>query len=160
MLRRVGFGRFEIVKAPPAPLSPATRTASYSGTTQPAPKTKPKRNPRLLKLAKGMPCLFMIPDVCKVPNRETTVAAHSNLSIHGKGKARKADDQFSAWICAACHAWLDQGPASADVKTAAFLGAHQRQVIFWRQIAEDDTWPEADRRAARWALDQLKEMKA
>jgi hypothetical protein len=40
MLRRVGFGRFEIVKAPPAPLSPATRTASYSGTTQAVPERK------------------------------------------------------------------------------------------------------------------------
>lgn len=61
------------------------------------------RNPKILQHAKGRPCTNC--------NREdgTTVAAHSNLAEHGKGKGIKAHDLFSAFLCHACHSWLDQG---------------------------------------------------
>lgn len=122
------------------------------------PKTKPRRNPRLLKMARLMPCLLIVPGCC---NRrfDTTVACHSNLSRHGKAAARKADDCYSVWGCVACHRWLDQGPADAVIKEAAFMAALDRQAAFWRDITNDASWPQADRRAAQWALDQLENNK-
>lgn len=120
-----------------------------------APKSKPHRNPALLEMARGKPCLLQIPGVCQ-GGTDTTVACHSNLSIHGKAARRKADDEYSAWGCAACHRWLDQGPAHADVKNLAFQGAHLRQVPEWRAIrAGIVAATPRERRAAAWALDLL-----
>jgi hypothetical protein len=118
------------------------------------PKPEALRNRRLLDLARGMPCLLRIPGVCN-HDSTTTVACHSNLGIHGKAGARKADDCYSVWGCSACHRWMDQGRAPADVKALAFTLAHIDQVQAWRLIATDAARPEADRRAARWALDLL-----
>lgn len=121
---------------------------------EPVPKTEPWRCQRLLDMAKDKPCLLRIPGVCN-HDPATTVAAHSNLSIHGKGKARKADDVFTVAACSACHAWLDQGPAPKADKEAAFMRAHADQVLAWRWIAQDPHESEADRRAARAALERL-----
>ena len=60
-------------------------------------------NPRLLKLANGMPCM-----ACGCQDG-TVVMAHSNFSIHGKAKGMKAHDCFVAALCQGCHAWLDSG---------------------------------------------------
>lgn len=117
-------------------------------------KPKEWRNPHLLAMAKGKPCLFRIPGVCN-HNPETTVAAHSNLSMHGKAKARKADDCYTAWGCSACHSWLDQGGAEADVKELAFTLAHIDQVLEWRKIALDRTASPKDRASAIAALTRL-----
>lgn len=38
-----------------------------------------------------------------------TQAAHSNEAIHGKGRAIKASDVFTAALCFECHQELDQG---------------------------------------------------
>lgn len=119
------------------------------------PKEQQHRNPRLLALAQGMPCLLRVPGTC---NRDpyTTVACHSNWREHGgKGAHRKANDQYSVFGCAACHHWLDFGPAPKATKQMAFLAAHADQVLLWRQIAADPSRPQADRRAAKWALDLL-----
>ncbi len=123
-------------------------------TPAPAPKTEPWRLQRLLDMAEGRPCLLHIPGVCN-HDPATTVAAHSNLSIHGKGAHRKADDVFTVWACANCHAWLDQGPAPKADKEAAFVRAHADQVLAWRRIANDPHESEPDRRAARAALERL-----
>lgn len=48
------------------------------------PKEPRQRNPHLLKMAQGEPCLLRIPGVCN-GDSDTTVAAHSNQSAHGKG---------------------------------------------------------------------------
>lgn len=136
---------------------PANRlhTGTYEGTTAAAaPKTAPLRNPALLRLARGMPCLLLVPGCCN-HRVDTTVACHSNLSVHGKAGARKADDCWSCWGCSACHSWLDQGPAPLTHKTAVFMSGMARQVEFWRQIAVDTARPEADRNAATWALFHL-----
>ena len=53
------------------------------------PKKPRQRNPTLLNMAKGEPCLLRVPGVCN-GDSDTTVAAHSNQSAHGKGKAMKA----------------------------------------------------------------------
>lgn len=85
----------------------------------------------------------------------TTVACHSNLGIHGKAGARKADDEYSVWGCSACHTWLDRSSADGLLKELTFMQAHLLQVLEWRQIAEFDGHADADRAAARWALAHL-----
>jgi hypothetical protein len=134
------------------------RGAAYTATADAAKmvaKPRAHRNRRLLDLARGMPCLFRVPGVC-CGDPDTTVAAHSNLSIHGKAGARKANDEFSAWSCVACHTWYDQGSAAYEVKLAAFMTAHARQVAEWEWIAQDIGRAPEDRAAARWALELLK----
>lgn len=131
------------------------RRATYAGTTTgPAPKTVEHRCPALLEMAARRPCLILVPGICN-HRVDTTVACHSNLSIHGKGERRKADDQYSVWGCAACHYWLDFGKAAAAQKEQAFMVAHVRQVLAWRLVAMDQNEPPRLRRAARWALDLL-----
>lgn len=105
-------------------------------------------------MARGMPCLLQVPGVC-CHDRATVVCCHSNLSIHGKAGARKADDHYSVWGCAACHSWLDRGPAPKAEKYSAFMAAHLRQVLEWRAIAFDPASAPRDRSAALWALDRL-----
>lgn len=130
------------------------RQASYTGTTTAEPKTEPLRNPAIMEMAKNRPCLMLIPDVCN-GNPETTVAAHSNWSEHGKSGARKADDVYTAWACSACHSHIDQGKAPAAEKKAAWLAAHRRQQDHWQAIAADAAEPAKHRKAAEWALNHL-----
>ena len=124
------------------------------GVVASAPKPVPWRCPTLLDMARDRPCLMLVPGICN-HRTDTTVAAHSNWGEHGKAKGRKADDCYSAWCCAACHTWLDQGGAPAGQKRAAFMAAHARQVLAWRQIATDPTEPARYRRAALAALERL-----
>ncbi len=122
--------------------------------TAAAPKSTAQRNAHLRDMARGMPCLLRVPGVC-TQDRATVVCCHSNLSIHGKAGARKADDHYSVWGCAACHQWLDQGPAPRAQKAAAFMAAHLAQVLEWRAIAFDSRSQPRDRAAAEWALERL-----
>jgi len=129
-------------------------------TVRSAPKTVEHRNPHLLAMARGQRCLLRIPGVC-TENRETTVACHSNLGIHGKAGARKAEDFYSCWGCMACHRWLDQDKRpSYEEKTEAFLRAHARQVVEWQRIVADMARPPRDCRAAHWALALLADVPA
>lgn len=119
-----------------------------------APKSAAHRNSHLRDMARGMPCLLRVPGVC-TQDRATVVCCHSNLSIHGKAGARKADDQYSVWGCAACHRWLDAGPAPKAQKYSAFMAAHRNQVLEWRAIVLDSRSASRDRKAAQWALNLL-----
>lgn len=123
--------------------------------TMSAPKSVPQRNPALLALARGQACLLQVPGACSY-DRATTVACHSNQSIHGKAGARKADDQWTVHACAGCHYWLDFGSAPAAEKSERFSAAHMRMVEVWRGIAAggQDATPK-ERAAAQWALDRL-----
>lgn len=137
--------------------SVSVSTSVYGGSVAgPQAKSRQHRNPMLLRLAMNKPCLLNIPEVC-TGAWATVVACHSNLSIHGKAGARKANDEYTVWGCSACHTWLDQGPASAEKKSAAFQQAHARQVEKWREIAanRNSTVPAA--RAAAWALERIGE---
>lgn len=157
MLRRTGFQRPVYRPAPPAPPTRgrmAVMTKPANDEHRPSPKTVEWRNARILAMARGKDCLLHSP-VCAAGNRETTVAAHSNQSIHGKAGARKADDCYSAWACAACHTWLDQGPATYAEKCEAFRWAHLAQITHWKRIAADPSEHWADRRAAQAALTQI-----
>lgn len=119
--------------------------------------TKPEahRNPRLLRMAKGESCLLTVPGVCN-HDRATTVAAHSNWAEHGKAGARKADDCYHVHACSACHSWLDQGPAPAAEKRAAWNAGFRWMVDIWRGMVSGllDTTPK-ERAAAQWALDRI-----
>jgi hypothetical protein len=133
---------------------PLVRGTYAGGTAVAAPKSEPYRDRALLDMAAGRPCLLLVPGICN-HRQDTTVACHSNLGVHGKAGARKADDHFTCWGCAACHRWLDQGRADAFLKETAFMQAHLSQVLAWRQIAADAGEPERFRRAARRALERL-----
>ena len=157
MARGKGFKRPELPKRKPAPLRPATRRATYTNAGAPAlqlAKPRALRNRALLDLAKDMPCLLRVPGVCH-GGVDTTVACHSNWGIHGKAKARKADDCWSVWGCVACHRWLDQGTAPGDQKLSVFMAAMQLQTQQWTLISTSSARPQRDRLAAQWALDHL-----
>lgn len=145
-------------KSPSVPSVRPLRRGTYTATAaavKMVAKPRAHRNRRLLDLARGMPCLFRVPGVC-CGDPEMTVAAHSNLTIHGKAGARKANDENSAWACVACHAWYDQGPAPYEVKCTAFMTAHARQQVEWARIEQDTGRAAADRAAASWALELLR----
>jgi hypothetical protein len=155
-----GFARKTYVRAPQPLYAKVECRSSYS--SQPAfqkavgaPKTVQHRHPHLLSMARGQSCLLLVPGICN-GDRSTVVAAHSNLSIHGKAGARKADDQYHVYACFSCHQWLDQGGAPAKVKTHAFMQAHLWMVDIWRGIVAGfvDATPK-DKAAAQWALDRL-----
>jgi hypothetical protein len=60
---------------------------------------------RLRKLANGRDCEARLVGICN-GNPETTVLAHFRLSgISGLGQ--KSPDLVGAWLCSACHAWVD-----------------------------------------------------
>lgn len=139
-----------ITKAPVA----INCVANATTTPRTVPKTVAHRNSHLRAMARGMPCLLRVPGVCS-HDRSTVVCCHSNFSIHGKGGRRRADDQYSVWGCAACHHWLDRGPAPKAQKFSAFMAAHLAQVLEWRAIAFDTSSAPRDRSAALWALGLL-----
>ena len=96
------------------------------------------RDPDLLKLAQGEPCLLQVHPRCQGDYGETTVAAHSNELIHGKGKGLKANDCMSVWACYPCHTMFDQeGWKSKREKAKLFDEAWYRQVQEWHKIAEN-----------------------
>jgi hypothetical protein len=156
-MKRGGFARKVYTPAPAAPLRRVERSGVIARTSMEVaamPKTEQHRNPHLLAMARGKPCLFRIPGVCNF-DPATTVACHSNLGVHGKAGARKADDQYTAWGCFACHSWLDQGRADPLAKELAFMLAHLSQVAEWRAIAGSTAADPKDCAAAQWALDHL-----
>ncbi|MFC7460769.1 nuclease domain-containing protein [Hydrogenophaga defluvii] len=166
MLKRTGWVRRfkarepeEVCAAPPAPCRPHPATARavmarVDESARPVPKPEVHRNRHLLDMAQGKPCLFRWMDNCERTGGTTTVAAHENSHEAGKAGARKANDERSAWACAACHTAYDQGPATAMVKKQVFMIAMDRQIKAWQRIAADKNEKPADRRASRWALEQ------
>lgn len=64
-----------------------------------------------------------------------TQAAHSNLAIHGKARALKASDEFTAALCFACHHDLDAGHR---------LTKNQKEKMFFDAL--DRTWFELMKR--------------
>ena len=117
------------------------------------------RDKNLTELARGQECLMRVPGVCNMQN-ETTVAAHSNQSKHGKGGHIKAHDTYSVWSCARCHTWLDQS-FSADQKTKeqAWMQAFTRQIVAWKAIAGNISMKPVRVGAARRALEWLTQQK-
>ena len=89
------------------------------------------RSPKLLKLARDCKC--MNPDC---PNHVfggdgTTVAAHSNQLVHGKGMGIKAHDCFIAFLCQKCHFDIDQGSSMGrQEKEDLWQRAHDETMLY------------------------------
>lgn len=113
------------------------------------------RNPNLLELAKDSPCLLNFSPKCLRDDGSTTVAAHSNQMIHGKGRAIKASDAMTVWACYLCHTELDQGNLTKQKKAKVFDEAWYRQVGAWHEIADNPTIKPWRREAAKEALKHL-----
>lgn len=65
-----------------------------------------------------------------------TQTAHSNLSIHGKGRSIKASDEFTAALCFACHHDLDAGHGlTKDEKQLMFRNALRKT---WAELLARD----------------------
>lgn len=138
----------------PRPLVRPVNVADCSGMAQPMAKPEPQRNPHLLSMARGRPCL-LLSRLCN-HDTSTTVAAHSNLLVHGKGRGRKADDCYSVWACSRCHTWLDSSyDADFSEKEEAFMVALVAQVDEFKAIADSAGSSPKDRAAALWALERL-----
>lgn len=161
MLSRSTFKRPKLERVPvvhtPVP-EHLRRSASFAradiGNPIADPKPEVHRNAALLEMARGRPCLILFPYLVHDP--DTVVACHSNLGEHGKGGARKANDEYSVWGCRDCHHLLDQGSyLTAEEKRASFDAAHKRQVQEWARIAADPTEKLRFRKAADWALNHL-----
>lgn len=116
------------------------------------PKSPRKENPKLLKLARGKPCLMQVAFDCYGVDGSTTVAAHSNELRHGKGKAMKAHDHYSVWACVNCHRWYDESGAGKAEKQKAFEVAHNRQIKEWGKLIGKSKKSSG---AAEWALTEL-----
>lgn len=101
----------------------------------PLHKTPPYRNPKLLRLADGMPCMG-----CGKQDG-TICMAHSDFALHGKSKDMKAHDCFVAALCHTCHTWLGSGtkqymffsPTRAD-KLEFFRRSHDATMLYlWNE---------------------------
>jgi hypothetical protein len=115
-------------------------------------KNPRQRNPHLLAMAEGKPCLLLSVENCQLDYGATTVAAHQN---EHKGKGIKRHDFMSVWGCGPCHTWYDQSGSPLAEKRRAFNAAHARQIEEWRKIAESPTAKPKDIAAAKWALDRV-----
>jgi hypothetical protein len=137
-LARTGFKRSE-----PRSLNPHSGEVVRKGMKRSRKRATVAEGSKYLEACRGEKCFLAIPGVC---NRDlkTVVPCHSNQQQHGKGMGIKARHEFSLPGCSACHAWIDQGPASREYKFAAW------DLAFWK-------W--APRRAEKMGLAvQLDEM--
>ena len=84
------------------------------------------RSPKLLKAAKGRPCVLC-------GSIGTTVAAHSNSLAHGRGFAHKSADFMVAYLCQRCHDDCDgrSGGLSKEEKRELWLSAWVKTVAIW-----------------------------
>lgn len=88
-------------------------------------------NKRLTDLARGQACTFNFPHVCNY-DKDTTVSVHADELDKGKGKGLKASDEWIAWGCSACHAWLPTMPR--DEREKAWFAAFKRTYHeMWKQ---------------------------
>ena len=114
------------------------------------------RDTDLLKLAQGQKCLLNAHPYCLDDKGSTTVAAHSNQLIHGKGRGLKADDCMTVWACHRCHEYLDQdGFVPKRKKAKLFDEAWYRQVQEWHKLADNPTIKPWRREAARRVLEHI-----
>jgi hypothetical protein len=68
-----------------------------------------------------------------------TQAAHSNQSVHGKGRSIKASDVFTAAMCDQCHAALDQGSHLTREQRVTMWDAAWRKTV--KALVSNGDWP-------------------
>lgn len=90
------------------------------------------RNKKLLELLRESPICFG----CGKHNDGTICAAHSNFSIHGKGRSLKADDCYVAALCFNCHSNLDSGGTLSYEEK--YLLWHEACVLTYGWLMRDD----------------------
>lgn len=89
------------------------------------------RNKRILDEAQHHACQSCGSD------DDTVVAAHSNQQRHGKGMGIKAHDCFVAYLCAACHYWLDQSSGPSKALRADMWGvAHTKSIPLFSRLLD------------------------
>ncbi len=81
------------------------------------------RSEKLTRLANGAPCMN-----CTSQNG-TTVSAHANEQSLDKGGHNKVHDCFIAFLCFACHSWLDQGGGKDP--TGVYEGTRGDKALMW-----------------------------
>lgn len=92
------------------------------------------RSKPLLQAARKIPCQH-----CGAQDG-TVCAAHSNQSIHGKGRGIKASDIYIASLCFTCHRELDMGKNwSREERKTIWTAAHQKTVALLNKLG---LWPE------------------
>ena len=83
------------------------------------------RSPKLLKAARDQACVLC-------GRTGTTVAAHCNMTEHGKGIGIKAPDCLVAFLCMDCHREIDSGYRfTRDEKREMWYRAFARTVVQW-----------------------------
>lgn len=98
---------------------PPPRVITMRFTFNPQPKREYIRSEAMREAYRLLPCQH-----CGKGGEDAGVCcAHSNWSVHGKGKGIKADDNRAASLCWGCHSMLDQGGA---------LNEAEKQTLWWR----------------------------
>lgn len=95
-------------------------------------KTQYVRSRQLLMAVASLPCQHC-------GRQGMTQAAHSNQSVHGKGRGIKASDIYAAALCAYCHAELDQGKKWDQEQKATVWGDAWRKTV--RTLLNEGMWP-------------------
>lgn len=96
------------------------------------PKFEYIRSKALLKAVASLPC-----QICGASG---TQAAHSNQSVHGKGRGIKASDVYTAAVCAHHHYEIDQGSKlSKSERIEMWTKAHHKTV---RELVRRGEWPQ------------------
>lgn len=97
------------------------------------PKQKAYRDRNLLRMARGREPVVQ----CFMTDRdfeETTVAAHPNGCIFGKGMSIKAHDFLVIYIGFNAHSWLDQSGATRQQKESFYWYALEHQMKLYKKI--------------------------
>lgn len=95
--------------------------------------SRPKSTP-IRASARDQECTLRF-DCCN-GRTDTTIWAHSNRAVDGKGMGIKARDEEGCYSCHACHSWLDGGYAGhmpREVVDAAFDRARAESQEILRQ---------------------------
>ena len=137
-------------------LKPATRIATYAGTTAaPINKTPPTVNPHLRNRARGEICTGLRYGGYCHCDPATTVWAHTNTQADQKGLGYKGHDHAGMFLGLDCHSWLDSGAGTAEEKAAFTAAAQKRTRDRLREIAASPAVKPWRREAAAWAIEQL-----
>lgn len=83
---------------------------------------------KLRQSARGQDCTMRVVDVCNY-NPETTVLAHINTE--GGCMGGKAPDYSAAFMCSACHTWLDQNKGTEEERLFYTRRAMPRTWCVW-----------------------------
>lgn len=111
--------RSAFVRKPGKTYATLSRGTGIARASKPMKRTSRKptvaEGSKYLAACRGESCYLRVPGVCLFSS-VTVVPCHSNQSKHGKGLGIKAAHEFTVPGCMACHAWIDQGPATRELK--------------------------------------------